>query len=47
MRSSRDDDIDEVVSSARERSPNVTLHIVVLLSLICKAVRDLRRTNAT
>jgi hypothetical protein len=45
----RDDDIEQIIKSARE-NPSVTadgLHIVLMLSLLCKAVRDLQPRNAT
>jgi len=45
----RDDDIDQIVKAARQ-SPPVTadgMHIVAMLALICRAIRDLDRRNAT
>lgn len=44
---SRDDDIDYIIKDAQQKAPNTAMHVVNLLALICKAVRDLQKTNAT
>jgi hypothetical protein len=44
----RDDDIEQIIRRAQQTSPDqMGLQIVVMLALICKAVRDLQRKNAT
>jgi hypothetical protein len=43
----RDDDLDYLITEAKRDTNASTVYIVVMLSLICKAVRDLQRRNAT
>ena len=42
---SENDDIEQIVASAKRNTDQPTQHIVAMLALICKAVRDLVPRN--